>query len=171
MNTNLNADDQDELNDAPIRLADIYLFSLQLEARSKNLYAKLSERMQDPRVKGLFFILADEETKHGDYFQDKIKGLKIQGKKEIKTEVLRELVLMMRQKLFDPNILRKKLEKIDEFDSIMDFAIGMEMDQILYYQEIRDHVEKNIQSSIDELIAEEKKHYLKLQKFKNMGLV
>jgi len=46
--------------------------------------------------------------------------------------------------------------------SAIDFAIGREMDSILYYQEVRAFVPERQKEVVDRIIEEERKHFIML---------
>jgi hypothetical protein len=52
-----------------------------------------------------------------------------------------------------------KLPGIHEASAAFDFAIQRELDRILYYQELRAFVPEKDSRLIDEVIAEERKHF------------
>jgi rubrerythrin len=64
----------------------------------------------------------------------------------------------------------KELAKIKDTIAALDFAIKRELDSILYYHEIKKFVPAAQYTAIDQIIAEERKHFSKLSAVKKQFL-
>ncbi len=66
--------------------------------------------------------------------------------------------------IFTPQRMEEEMKKITDAASALKFAIGRELDSILYYQEVKNLVPKNQRNIVDKIIEEERKHFMKLTK-------
>ena len=69
--------------------------------------------------------------------------------------------IIFSQKEFD-----RKLDTITDVMSALDFAINAEVSSILYYQEIKNIVPQSKHQQIDQIVDEERKHFVMLSEMK-----
>ncbi len=69
-------------------------------------------------------------------------------------------------KVFDDTVLKQKLKNLSDLDSIFEFAMGIELDSILLYQELKEAVSPNQKSIIDDFIDQERFHFLRILQLK-----
>jgi rubrerythrin len=68
--------------------------------------------------------------------------------------------------IFKKDELEKEVKKISDSLAAADFGIRRELDSILYYQEIKSFVPDKDSYLIDDVIGEERKHFIKLSQMK-----
>ena len=68
--------------------------------------------------------------------------------------------------IFSQEAFEKKLNEIQDAAAALEFAIGVEWDSIHYYQELKGMVPERSRAQLNELIGEERKHFVKLVKLK-----
>ena len=68
--------------------------------------------------------------------------------------------------IFTEASLQKAVERIKDTRSACEFGIRRELDSILYYQEIKSFTPEEEKDIIDDIIKEERSHFLKLTEVK-----
>jgi rubrerythrin len=68
--------------------------------------------------------------------------------------------------IFTKEVMDKELAKIKDTVAALDFAIKRELDSILYYHEIKRFVSAAQHATLDQIIAEERKHFSMLSEIK-----
>ncbi|MGB7055478.1 MAG: hypothetical protein WBE28_09185, partial [bacterium] len=66
--------------------------------------------------------------------------------------------------IFTPKRMEQEMSKIKDASSALRFAIDRELDSILYYQEVKNLIPQNQRGLIDNIIEEERRHFVKLTK-------
>ena len=144
---------------------DILDLGTQIEKNGEKLLRDAQTRGSDPNLASLLQWLADEEVQHAQWLSD----LKPTSEAD---NVASELEAMGRGLLRD--ILGEKgfslddvdFSKVEHTNELLLKMIEFENDTVLFYEMIRTVVsDKETLDCIDTIIAQEKKHAQKLQKF------
>lgn len=147
---------------------EIFEFAIKIEEDGKKFYEKSASAIKDAKVKSLLLFLADEEVKHKETFE-KILGMfeNFEPSESYNEEYFSYL------KAYVDNLIFKYLEspdpeKLTDPSSVLEYALGKEMDTILYYHEMKNLVlpQNNVQL-IDRIIDEERKHVVFIKKMLN----
>ncbi len=139
--------------------------AVQTEKLGYAFYTRLADKFEnDEKLRELFKTLASKEQEHEKAFID----LRENAEEEIFenwAEVSKYLKAIVESEFFLGN--DKSLPSMENLQSIEDavrFAIGFEKDTLLYFHSLRDVIhEKEI---IDDIIDEERRHIIWLNKFR-----
>ncbi len=157
----------DQIPDFELAPSDVLEFSVQFEERSKTFYDNLSKLMKDQEIKELFYLLSGEEAKHIDIFK------KMLSDPENKANLIKSLPdhieylhNFLNMTIFSKDTLSLKLQRVRDIETCFEFSMGMELDQILFYNEIRNFLSDKHKGIIDSVIEEERKHFVKIMQIK-----
>ncbi len=152
---------------------EVFRFAIRIEENGEKFYRHAAVITEDETARYLFNYLADEEIKHKGIFRnmaekmDLLKKMEVQDKPE---SYPGEYMAYLRNYLDNAVVFNRKAEAefahIQDTLAAVDFAIDRETDSILYYSEIKGLVPKGGQALVDQVIAEERKHFMKLQEFR-----
>ncbi len=152
---------------------EVFQFAIRIEQNGEKFYRHAAGISDDEAAGYLFNFLADEEVKHGRIFKDMLANMDLLSKMETQPppeSYPGEYMQYLRNYLDNAVVFNERAE--EEFSGIRDmlsainFAIDRETDSILYYSEIKPLFPKSGHPFVDEIIAEERKHFLKLSEFK-----
>ncbi|MFX0136703.1 MAG: ferritin family protein [Candidatus Hodarchaeota archaeon] len=144
---------------------EVIEMAIQIEQKGYDFYKVLMSRAKKENLKNLFHWLANEEKKHIAVIEELREEF---AKIDVNSPYNWDEVALYFKALIDTQVfpdtsegknLREEME--DEIGAIH-IAISLEKDNILYFQEIRDLVEKKEKEIINRLINEEKSHIMKL---------
>ena len=68
--------------------------------------------------------------------------------------------------LFNEQKLEKDAHEIEDPIKALDFGLARELDTILYYQEIKRYLPEHKLDKVEQIISEERKHYIQLNEMK-----
>jgi len=143
---------------------DIFQFAIRIEEDGEIFYHKAALIAEDADTSDIFNRLADEEIRHKRIFGDMLTTVKQSSVPETyKGEYLAYLRDYIDGKvIFKKDLRDSVLPEIRDTLSAIDFAMGREMDSILYYQEVKQFLAEKDRAQIDLIIEEERKHFEKL---------
>jgi len=148
-------------------VSEIFQFAIKIEENGERFYRSLAKKLDDKELKELFEFLADAEIKHKNTFQDMVAKFENYESQEIyPQEYFTYLQSYVKNTIFDIGQIDEEIERINDPISAFTFAIKMEADSILYYMQIKDLVPKEQHNVIDEIIEEERKHYVDLSELR-----
>jgi rubrerythrin len=145
--------------------SEVFQFAIRIEEGGEKFYREMAEKLQDAEVKSLFSALADEEVRHKKTYQGMVS--KIEEYEPVESypgEYFSYLRAYADNIIFTPKRMEQEMGKIKDASSALKFAIDRELDSILYYQEIKNLVPQNQRGLIDNIIEEERRHFVKLTK-------
>ena len=148
--------------------AELFEFAVRIEENGEKFYRHAAVITEDETARYLFNHLADEEIKHKATFRAMAsKG----GELPLALETYPgEYLAYLRNHIDHSAVFNKQADQefahICDTRAAIDFAINREMDSILYYSEIRQLIPASGQPLIDDIVAEERKHFMKLTEFK-----
>ena len=152
--------------------SDIVEIAIRIEENGANFYKFAEQLAKQEEAKKLFAQLAIEEGKHKKTFEGILAGLdKVPPRKVMKGEYsayLRDYV--DNNIIFTKDVMDKELAKVKDTLAAIDFAIKRELDSMLYYHEIKRFVPAAQYPALDQIIAEERKHFSKLSEIKKRFL-
>ena len=152
---------------AIVTSAEVFDFAVRIEENGERFYRSFAGRFSEPVQEEMFNFLAAEEKKHRETFQKLSSGTKRETQKPgYPDEYLTYLEAYADTLIFTESSLKKEIEKIKDVKSACEFGIRRELDSILFYQEIKDFVPANERDEIDSIIAEERRHFIKLTEMK-----
>jgi rubrerythrin len=152
--------------------SEIVAFASRIHENGAHFYKYAIQLVKDEEAKDLFYELADEELKYKQNLDKIFAGMEPYIPQENYTG---EYAQYMRDYI-DNNIVFTKeaidadLASVKDACTAIDFAAQRELDSIHYYENIKRLVPESRHEAIDDLIAEEKKHYTQLTSLRNCML-
>jgi len=148
--------------------SDIVEIAVRIEENGANFYRFAEQIAKQEEAKKLFAHLAVEEGRHKKIFEGLFaqmeKANPPEGYEGEYSSYLRDYV--DNNIIFTKEVMDKELAKIKDTVSALDFAIKRELDSILYYHEIKRFVSAAQHTTLDQIIAEERKHFTTLSEVK-----
>lgn len=148
--------------------SDVLEFAMRIEENGANFYRYAVQITKDEEAKQIFNRLADEELNHqkifGRIFASMEKTAPPESYAGEYSAYLRNYV--DNAVIFTKEALDQELAAVKDTLSALDFALRREQDSILYYHEIKQIVPASEHGAIDQVIAEERRHYSKLSEIK-----
>ena len=143
---------------------DVVRFAIRIEEDGELFYREAAGLAENKEARALFARLADEEVGHGKIFQGISETLGGYAPAETYDG---EYMAYLRDHIDGKAVFRGDLKGslkgiASNVLSAVDFAIGREMDSILYYQEVRALVPERQKEVVDRIIEEERKHFIML---------
>lgn len=141
---------------------EIIEFAVEIEKNGERFYRYAAGKFSDEKLKSLFLVLADEEVEHIKTFEGFLKKVE----NYLPPEALNEEYFQYLKAFADGEIFNKKLPEIKKPLDAIQFALNTERDSILYYLEAKNFVLSDEKKIIDDIIEEERKHFVKLSQIK-----
>jgi rubrerythrin len=149
--------------------SDIVEVAIRIEENGANFYRYAAQIAGKEELKSLYSHLTAEEVKHQQIFT-KIRAsmdplIPPEGYEGEYATYLQSYVdhhLVFKTKAF-----KDALAKIADEVSALDFAIRRELDSIFYYREIVELLPAGGREEIERIIAEEKRHFIKLSEVRD----
>lgn len=152
-------------------LEEILEIAVKIEEDGVTFYKNLANRTKNKEAKEIYNYLAGEEKEHIEVFKSIYKELT--GKRFEKAFSEEEANLYIHSLV--ENRIFKNSEEIDNFIKsikdeleVLDLAIQIEKDTILYYYEVLEGLEDKEGNLVKELINQEKTHVYRLNNLKNI---
>jgi len=149
--------------------SEIYQFAIKIEENGEKFYRRMTEKLDNQNVKGLFTFLANEELNHKKSFEEMLS--KFEDYTPVESypgEYFAYLKAYADNLVFGFNKFDDDISKIEDVVSAVQFAIGKELDTIMYFQEMKNIVPKSELNRINAIINEERKHVVKLSELKRL---
>jgi len=147
--------------------SEVFQFAIRIEENGEKFYRQMVQKFEDPKVKELFSYLADEEIKHKKTYEEMVSKIeKYEPFETFPGEYFAYLRAYADKIIFTQKELDEEIAKIKDINAALDYAINAELDSILYYQEVKNFVSENQRSTIDKIIEEERRHFVKLSEIK-----
>jgi rubrerythrin len=146
---------------------EIFKFAIRIEENGEKFYRFASTLADDEETKKIFNYLADEEVKHKKTFTQLLSEVtKDVSFENYSDEYFDYLKYYVDNVIFTEEQLEKQQREVKNVLSAVKFAMQKELDSVLYYHEVEKFVLPDQKSIIEEIIAEERKHYAKLSEMK-----
>ncbi len=147
--------------------SEIYQFAIRIEENGEKFYRLMVEKLDEPKVKELFTLLADDEVVHKKTFKEMLSQIEnYEPPESYPGEYFEYLRAYVDNVLFSVNKFDEDVEKIHNSLEAIQFAIDKELDSVLYYQEMRNVVLDHQKELIKNIIEEERRHVVKLSEIK-----
>ena len=147
--------------------SEIYQFAIKIEENGEKFYRQMAIKLPDKKVKELFAFLADEEVKHRATFSAMLS--KFEDYKPAESypgEYFAYLKAYADNLVFGFGKFDEDIADIENAESALQFAIGKELDTIMYFQEMKNLVPESERKRINAIIEEERRHVVKLSELK-----
>ena len=146
---------------------EVFEIAVRIEENGERFYREMMKKIDDEGVQELFSFLADEEVKHRQFYRSVLeKAEPFEPEENYPGEYFDYLHSYASGVIFNQETFEKKLKEIGDAASALDFAIGVEWDSIHFYQELKGLVPASRRDSLDRIVAEERRHFVKLTKLK-----
>jgi len=147
--------------------SEVFQFAIRIEENGEKFYRQMVQKFEDPKVKELFSYLADEEIKHKKTYEEMVSKIeKYEPFETFPGEYFAYLRAYADKIIFTQKEFDEEIAKIKDINAALDYAINAELNSILYYQEVKNLVSENQRSTIDKIIEEERRHFVKLSEIK-----
>ena len=141
--------------------------ALKIEEDGEKFYTFLSEKLEDDRKKELFSYLAGQEREHAETFKELSKGLVEETDPSFWEEASKYIRSIVENKIFPSLEKMKEKSKNMTLNQLLDFAISIEKETVIFYEELYDMVrEKKSKEILSKIIREEVSHVRKLSLLK-----
>jgi len=144
------------------KASEVFEFAARIHENGAHFYQYAIQLVKDQEAKDLFIELAEEEQNHMRKIEKIFAGME----KYIPPETYKGEYAQYLRSYIDNNIVFTKeaidseLGKVKDACSAIDFAARRELDSICYYQGLKSFVPEGQHAEIDNLIAEERNHYV-----------
>ncbi len=146
--------------------SDIFQFAIRMEENGEKFYNYAASIAKDAKAREIFTRLASEEIKHRKLFADMFSRIDtIMPKESYPGEYMAYLQGSIDGKVFSTTAT-KEMAEIKDVIAALDFAIGRELDSVLYYSEMKKYVTASAQDLLEQVIEEERKHVVILTNIK-----
>ncbi len=149
--------------------SEVFQLAVRIEENGEKFYRTMAEKFDDPEVKELFTYLADEEIGHKTFYTELFNAFKTYDPpSEYATEYYGFIKAYADEVMFNTKEFEENMLKINDIISALNFAIDSELNAVLYFSEMKNMVLKEKRDIIDNIIEEERKHFIKLSNMKKL---
>jgi len=142
---------------------DILEFAVTLERNGERFYRLAQERIEDDEVKRVFRRLAADEVGHQRVFEGLLRSMNpYDPGDDYAEEYFAYLRAYVDQVVFSDEKLDEAIGQVTDAIGAVRFAKQREQEAVLFYTEMRNLVPEPDRGPIDELIAEERRHFTML---------
>jgi rubrerythrin len=139
-------------------IREIIDIAIKIEKNGESFYREALEKVSNPALKPVLLFLADQEHDHVQWFEKLKHKLKTAGGEQKVTEIgeamLQNLIGDQTFSLDDAD-----LSELDTVEGLIELAIELEKDTILFYQMLQAFIEdSDTLEELNEIIAEESRH-------------
>ncbi len=152
-------------------LEEILEMAVKIEEDGAIFYESLANRTKNKEIEEIYRYLSGEEKDHIAVFKSIYKDITGRGFEKAFNEEEANLFLhsLVENRVFkDSKEIKKFLEDTSDESSVIELAIQIEKDTILYYYEILEGLEDKERNLVKEIINQEKSHIYRLNNLKNI---
>jgi len=141
--------------------SDIVEVAIRIEENGVNFYKFAEQIAKQEEAKKLFAQLADAEVAHKRIFEGLLAKIENYTPPERYAGEYSDYVrsYVDNNLIFTKEVMDQELAKVTDTIGAFDFAIRRELDSILYYHEVKNLVPPAQHETIEQIIAEERKHF------------
>jgi rubrerythrin len=139
--------------------AEVFQIAMELEETGRVFYQTLSEESEDHDLADLCRGLAAQETAHYEKFK-KMSDELVQRptSRPLTWDELNFAQILIEERVITDSESAREAARSGDAASVLDTAIQIEKDSVLFYNEMLEEVDKNDAPAIQEIIDEEKRH-------------
>ena len=146
-------------------IREIIDIAIKIEKNGESFYRDAMEKISNPELKPVLLFLADQEHEHAQWFEKLKNKTKKTGSEqkvaEISEAMLQSLIGDQKFSLDDA-----ELSELDTVQSLLELAIEVEKDTIVFYQMLQAFIEdSDTLDGLNEIIAEENRHIELLKEY------
>ena len=146
-------------------IREIIDIAIKIEKNGESFYRDAMEKISNPELKPVLLFLADQEHEHAQWFEK----LKHKTKKTGSEQKVAEISEAMLQSLIGDqkfSLDDAELSELDTVQSLLELAIEVEKDTIVFYQMLQAFIEdSDTLDGLNEIIAEENRHIELLKEY------
>ena len=149
--------------------SDVLETAIRIEENGEVFYRQAAKKIKTDPVQKIFEFLANEDVKHRRIFSELLnqagESKPVEGYSGEYMDYLRAYA--DRHVFNKENTGLQKAKLIKSAKQAIKFAVKIELDSILFYLEAKTLIPKNQWELVDQIIEEERRHYLKLLKIQD----
>jgi len=151
--------------------SEIVELGVQIEMNGYDFYNELAFKSKDKKIKDLFNFLAQEEQKHIKVFQEILdKAEKYEPPEAYTQEYFSYMKALADNYVFTQKGIGARIAKEIKSDTqAVNMGITFEKDSIIFYDGIKKAVPEYDHKIVDQLIAQERNHIIKLLEIRKKG--
>ncbi len=148
---------------------EVLEMAIRIEENGQRFYREALKGTEDERLRKTLNFLVQEEEKHKRYFRSLLDKL---PEEENPFDPYMEDALQYLKAMADAHVFTAELEGkelsdvIKEVEDVLNFAIAMEKDSLLFYYELARGINEKDRDVVEKVIEEEKSHLKKLLELK-----
>jgi rubrerythrin len=151
-------------------LRDVLDMAIQIERNGESVYRAALARMENPELAEMLTWMAEEEARHANYFIDIRNRLSL----EVENVLLDELGKLMLESIVGKRSFSLEdvdFSRVEEVNELIKIMIVFEKDTIKFYHLFRNLMaDVKEQALLDDIIADEEQHILKLEECRGKNL-
>jgi len=140
--------------------ADILNFAIRIEANGENLYRQASSASDEGEIKEVLLELARQEAEHRRFFEDMVEKRENPfGAESLGDEYVRYVMDYIDGRIVFSREKKERLLATKDVIGLIEFALEVERDSILFYQGLRGAVAQRYLGQLEAIVEEEKRHF------------
>lgn len=148
--------------------SEILQFAVRMEDLGERFYRDVAFSAEDENVKNLFNYLATEDARHKKIFEELAKKIETFVYPEnYPVEYLDYFYYYVDKNNLFTNEKKALLSKPSNLSNSFDLSIQLELDSVTLYQELKQFVPAEDNITIENVINEERKHFIILSEAKH----
>lgn len=146
---------------------EIFNFAIRIEENGERFYRTYAEKLGDEKIREIFTNLANDEVQHKKIFSKMLSEIgEFTPAERYPGEYTEYMNAYLKNAIFGSKASNEAEEKVKDVLSAINFGIDRELDSMLFYHEIKNFIPQQQNELIDKIIAEERKHFLRLVELK-----
>lgn len=146
-----------------LNVNDLVQFAMRIEENGERFYRAWAERSSDAGHKAFFTKLADDEVKHKQIYSTMLGSIEgFEPDMDSYEEYTAYLRMFTEGVLFNEEKNKQEMAQVKTMADALDFAAKQELDSILFYLELKTFVPKAQEETVNEVVKEERRHYIAL---------
>jgi rubrerythrin len=145
---------------------DIIAFAVQIESNGEEIYRRALQRNASPELSRLLEWIADEEARHGEWFEELARTAEPVPAESAAEKMGR---IMLRSTLQDQSFTLDEtdLSRVEDAERLLAMSIEFEQDTVAFYEMMRPFLQDpEAAAALDRIIEEEQRHVEKLTALK-----
>jgi rubrerythrin len=144
--------------------ADIFQHAMEIEDAGQKLYTRLSEMMDDPQIKKIFQVMAQQEIKHHETYNDLMANASSAGENQPSSNegFDGDKHDLLQDRIFNRLEVVRKAARLSTLGDVLNYMIDVEIDVVGLFENLRHLLKKADQVQIDKIINEERSHVRQL---------
>lgn len=143
-----------------LQIREVLKIAMKIEQNGENFYKEYAERSASKEIKEVFNFLAAQEVEHYRRYERMLKTLKpAQIEKRYPGRIDAYLKALAKESVFKKDKEAKAaLDRIDNDREALEFAKEIEVDSIIFYEQMKKTLPFSEKKVIKEIIVEEERH-------------